>query len=108
MSVFDDPKKELEQLQKQLLQDEAWFEKELDAAHRLLGDEVVLKNPAGAQAGVPGRRARTQAAVHAAPRPVPVQQVPKTKGIRGLVVLAVLETLGIVAVAAYWVLVLLK
>ena len=31
-----------------------------------------------------------------------------TKGIRGLVILAVLETLGIVGVVAYWLLVLLK
>ena len=106
MSVFDDPKKELEQLRKQLLQEEAWFEKELDSARRMLGEEVAPKHPAGAQAGVPG--ARTQAAVRSVPRAVPVQEVPKNKGIRGLVILAALETLGIVAVAAYWILVLLK
>ena len=108
MAMFDDPKKELDKLQQQLLQDEKWFEQELDSAHRMLGDQVPDRNPAGAQAGVPNRRPATQAAVHAHPKPQPVQEVPKTKGIRGLVILAILETLGIVGVVAYWLLVLLK
>ena len=108
MSMFDDPKKELEKLQEQLLKDEEWFEKELDSARRMIGEEVAPRQPAGAQAGVPTRRPATQAAVRSNPQPAPVQEVPKTKGIRGLVILAVLETLGIVGVVAYWLLVILK
>ena len=107
MAMFDDPKKELEALQKQLLQDEEWFEKELDSAYRMLGDPVAPKNPAGAQAGVPNRRSAPQVSARPAPQPEE-EEVPKTKGIRGLVILAVLETLGIVGVVAYWLLVLLK
>lgn len=112
MSVFDDPKKELEKLQQQLLEDEAWFEQELDSALRMIGEDVPKKNPTAAQVGVPVRKNPTQAAAKTAartnPRPAPVQEVPREKGIRDLVVLAVLETLGIVGVVAYWLLVILK
>lgn len=106
MAVFDDPKKELDKLQEQLLKDEEWFEKELDSARRMLGDPVSRKNPAGAQAGIPVRRPTAPARPNH--RPAPVQEKPKTRGIRGLVTLAALETLGILAVVAYWLLVLLK
>ncbi len=108
MAMFDDPKKELEKLQQQLLQDEAWFEQELDSALRMIGEDVPAKHPTAPQASMPATRAAAQAAARANPRPAPVQEVKKEKGIRGLVILAVLETLGIVGVVAYWLLVMLR
>ena len=77
----------------------------------MLGEQVPAKNSAGAQAGPAVRRPAPapQAPVRSVPQPAPVEkEAPKTKGIRGLVILAVLETLGIVGVVAYWLLVLLK
>lgn len=114
MSVFDDPKKELEKLQQQLLEDEAWFEKELDSALRMIGEDVPKKNPTGTRAGTPAKKPAPQAPARPKPssktRPATDEprKAPKEKGIRGLVILAVLETLGIVGVVAYWLLVILK
>ena len=111
MSAFDNPNQELESLKKQLLQDEEWFEKELDSARRMLGENVPVRKAVAAPAPTAVRKAppAPQAPVRPAPKAPPMEkEYPKTKGIRGLVILAVLETLGIVGVVAYWLLVLLK
>ena len=105
-----DPKKELEALQAQLEAQEDWFQKELDSAKRMIGQQPdAPAAPAAApvrnyannygektiQFDIPG-----QAAVSEAP-------VPK-KGIGRLVIVALLELAGIAGIAAYWILVLLK
>ena len=110
MSVFDDPKKELEALQAQLEAQEDWFEKELDSAKRMIGDAPRAARPTSAAAGVPARNqvaAVPQPRKKAPEKPVPVKQQPKKKGIRGLVILAVLELMAIAGIAAYWLLYLL-
>ena len=110
MSVFDDPKKELEALQAQLEAQEDWFEKELDSAKRMIGDAPRAARPTSAAAGVPARNQAGAVPQHrkkAPEKPVPVKQQPKKKGIRGLVILAVLELMGIAGIAAYWLLYLL-
>ena len=112
---MNDPKKELEALQAQLEAQEDWFQKELDSAKRMIGQQpdapaaVPAAAPAAAsvrnyannygektiQFDIPG-----QTAVSEAP-------VPK-KGIGRLVIVALLELAGIAGIAAYWILVLLK
>ena len=114
MSVFDDPRKELEALQAQLEQQEDWFEQELEAAKRMIGEAPRAARPTSAGAGIPGAGRTPQPKVR---REVPRQEQPqkeqpkkkqpKKKGIRGLVILAILETLGIAGIAVYWLLYLL-
>ena len=126
--MFDNPKKELEALQEKLLQDEEWFEKELDSAKRMIG-QMPEKNRAAAAAP----KAKNKSASKEAPKVREVSAVkpvggrgkddtqvwsrelnleqeepqPKEKGIKGLLILAALETLGIALVGAYWALFLL-
>ena len=115
MPMFDDPSKELEKLQAQLLEEEDWFERELDAAKRMIGDM-----PAPKAAPVRG-----SANGHSEKQDQPriremklnedsVQEKPKAKAKkknkknnRGLIILALLESLGILGLLGYWVLVLL-
>ena len=137
MAIFDDPKKELKKLEQQLLQDEEWFDKELEAAKKLSGYAPARqKTSRPAQSG--GRTAqgaRTQRPLDqtqvyrtgGAPqvrnaannygqsagraqkpvrKPEPEME-PEEKGVKGLVVCAVVETLGIVGLVAYWVLMIL-
>ena len=121
MAMFDDPQKELEQLQKQLLEEEEWFSRELDSAKALLGDSRKTRRTglshAASAAGAPRKApsapaeppVRSQANNHdgkktRAGKPEPA---PKQKSVKGLVILAILETLGIVGIAAYWVMMLL-
>lgn len=110
--MFDDPKKELKALEKQLLEDEAWFEKELDSAKRMIG-QVPQKS---LQATAPRTPQAPKPAVKAVPasNAAPAKQKdekaaqPKKKGIRGLVILASLESLGILGLIVYWLLFILK
>ena len=115
--MFDNPKKELEELEKKLLEDEAWFQRELDSAKRMIGQvPAKAQRPTGP---------RTPQQAKSAPKSAPVStQEPakqpnknksgkkkskkRAKSNKGLITLAVLETLGILGLAAYWVLVLLK
>ena len=110
MAVFDDPKKELEALQAQSEAQEDWFEKELDSAKRMIGEVPNGARPTSAAAGVPVRRNPAPAPVRRpAVQDIPVfrDELPPRKGIRGLVILAALELLGIVGIAAYWMVYLL-
>jgi hypothetical protein len=123
MFMFDDPKKELEELQEKLLQDEDWFEKELDSAKRMIGQVPEKDRAAAAAPKAKNKRAVREASAGktaAAPvmddtqvwsRELSFEQEepkPKEKGIRNLLIIAALETLGIALVGAYWALFLLK
>ena len=113
--MFDNPKKELEALEKQLLADEAWFEKELDSAKRMIGQAPQKSR----QAAAPRAPQTAKSPVKTAPATEPApskkekkskkeQAQPKKKGIRGLLILLAVETLGILGLIVYWVLFLLK
>ena len=112
---MNDPKKELEALQAHLEAQEDWFQKELDSAKRMIGQQpdAPVAVPAAAPAAAPVRNYANnygektiqfdipgQAAVSEAPVP--------RKGIGRLVIIALLELAGIAGIAAYWILVLLK
>ena len=99
MAMFDDPKKELAKLEAQLLKDEEWFDTELEMAKALIGDEPAPKKPAK-------QAAPAQASGKTAGKTKKEAPAPK-KSNKGLVILACLETLGIVGVVAYWMLFLL-
>ena len=138
MPMFDDPKKELQRLQQELLAEEEyeeefltedeWFEREIAEAKALSGyQEPEVRNyangyGAGRQPAYdPSRRSHLSGRSgypqqeRAAYRPTVKNYSEETlpeeeereKGLGGLIALAVTLTLGIVAVAAYWVLVLL-
>ena len=113
--MFDDPKKELEALEKQLLADEAWFEKELDSAKRMIGQNPAAPQRAAAartpQSPKPTAKPAPKAAAAksaAQPQKKPEAPAPKKKSVKGLLILAGVETLGILGLIAYWVLFLLK
>lgn len=128
--MFDDPQKELQRLEKLLLEEEpeeptwevAWenADEELDEIRALLDG----KDPDMDQTRVYGAVTQTPSVRNYAngygasrntdPADVDldaysdrVYDEPQEKSNRGLVILAVLETLGIAALVAYWVLVLL-
>ena len=114
--MFDDPKKELEQLEEKLLaaEDDDWLDKQLSEAKALIGDAPRKKRPANGNAyrnyaNSYGKEApKTQAAPKKKEPQVYAdeyeeeEEVPKEKGVRGLIILAVAETLGIVGIIAYW------
>lgn len=123
MPMFDDPSKELEKLQAQLLEQEDWFERELDSAKRMIGDMPAPKAApakANTQNGAPVRndangenqdqpRIRELKLSEDDPQPKAKSKKKKAKekSNRGLIILALLETLGILGLVGYWVLVLL-
>ena len=94
MAMFDDPKKELAKLEAQLLKDEEWFEKELEVAKALIGEETAPKKGAKKPAAQPQKKA--------APKVQQEAPAPKKKSNKGLVILACLETLGILGIVGYW------
>ena len=120
----EDSKKELELLEQQLLDNEEWFLRELDSAKRMIGQmpESAAQQPAAPRASaaataqpMPGIRNYANGYGQSAPQPrIPEIQaeeetpIPKKKSVKGLLILAGLEIAGILALAAYWVLVLLK
>ena len=128
MPMFDDPKKELQRLEEQLLQEEEWFARELDSAKAMIGEvpgkkskkpapkaapkapeqpvDPQVRNFANGYGGDPvsGTVRNTDAIPEKKKKAQPKQ---KKKSVKGLVILAVLETLGIVGVVAYWLLFLL-
>jgi hypothetical protein len=119
--MFDDPKKELELLQEQLMKDEEWFERELDSAKRMIGVQPEKKPQRAAVTARPSATTAKTTTVRnyangygeaAAKLRQPVMEeefpLPGKKGIRGPLTIVVLETLGIAGLAAYWLLFLLK
>ena len=109
--MTEDTKMELDKLQRQLAEDEEWFRRELDSAKRMIGQ--MPETPAPKAAPVRRNDANGRGRAAAQPRiqnPVVQEEppMPKQKGIKGLVILATLEILGILGLGAFWVLVLLK
>lgn len=123
--MFDDPKKDLKWLEQQLKAEENpqqeasaedWFEEEedwLDAqlreAHALLGDAPVRRSSSEDIFRFLEEEEESKRADYSAPpRKSPQEKkVRKEKGVGGLVFLACLETLGIIAVLIWWALWLL-
>ena len=124
MPMFDDPKKELQRLQEQLLAQEeesapeeafpeADFDEELDDIIRLISDEkkppqvsreTAYRNFANNYGQEPEvEEEEESAALYCDEIEDEPQPKKKEKGIGGLVFLAVLETLGILAITAWWV-----
>ena len=123
--MFDDPKKELQRLEQQLLQEEEdeWLDRQLEQAHALLGDELEepeedmdatrvyrdlsgqlpVRNYANGYGAQPMYDFEEEYADEAEEEEEP----PREKGVGGLVMLAILETLGILAVIAYWLIMIL-
>ena len=121
MPIFDDPKKSLERMQRQLLReeeeervitDEQWLDEELAEAKALLGmdteadeDEQLYRNFANGY----GEFRQTQsydAFVETDDEEEPEEVKPVSK-IRGQLALTFVLLAGIAAVAIYWVAVLL-
>ena len=94
--MFDDPKKELDALEKQLLADEDWFKKELDAAKRMIGSDPKASQRTTAARSVQAAKApaKKDTAKNA--------PAPRKKGVKKLLILLLVEILGISALAAYW------
>lgn len=108
--MFDDPNKELKQLEEKLLAEEAdqndWFEKELEEAKSLLGEtDNKKRKAAGAQNPQVRNFANNYGKDHADPEKK--EEKPKKKGIKGLAIVAVVETLAIAGLVAYWLMFLL-
>ena len=127
MPVFDDPKKNLHRLQQELLAEEEeyeedylseddWLDQELAEARVLAGldaePEAPVRGSVQQRSYLSGYSAYQQERPAYESREVYYEDEEideeEEQGIRGLVALAVVLTLGIVAVAAYWVLVLLR
>lgn len=129
--MFDDPTEALKKLEQQLLADEEklnknadddWFEKELQEARALIGEPRrpgAVKAPAQPKqvpdqvrnyANNYGRSVRGSGPVNLSKSAFDGEVVdkPKNTGIKVLTVIAILETLGILGLAAYWLLVLWK
>ncbi len=118
--MTEDSKKDLELLEKQILENEEWFLRELDSAKRMIGqmpEQPAAPKATASAAAQPMPGIRNYANGYGQPAPQPRMQdmqaeeeapIPQKKGTKGLLILAALETLGILGLAAYWVLVLLK
>ena len=131
MPIFDDPKKELNRLQRQLLEEDApeqeaafieeyldeedWLDEEIAEAKALLGyeeeeDGIPVRNYAngyGRNLSRPvSQSSRPAYRGHVNDYEEEIPEEPE-ENLRGLVILACLLALGIVAVAAYWVVLLL-
>lgn len=101
--MFDDPKKELEQLEKQLLREEdgEWLENQLAQARALLDNNGSHSTPSARSGRAPASRSNAQIYDYDDPDPYE-QELPKKKGIGCLVLIALAETLAIAAILAYW------
>ncbi len=103
--MFDDPNKELADLQAQLEAQEEWFQRELDSAKRMIGQEPERKAapaaPVRNYANNYGKQPVRKAYVPDIPE-IQEEEPPKKKGVRGLVILASLELLGIFGILGYW------
>ena len=109
--MFDDPRRELQRLEKELLAEEedAWLDEQLQEAHALLGDAPEPEVPR--RSAMPVRNF-----ANGYGRDVPVFEEeeeeydvpqPRERGLGALVLLAALETLGILSIIAYWMIMIL-
>lgn len=110
--MFDDPRKELERLQRQLLdgEEEKKIDDLLSDAYRLLGDEAPdapRTRPAPARTQPPLPRTWAPEEEDGEPEDESPRRNAKEKdnrGVTGLLLLLCLELLGIGAVVIYWLL----
>lgn len=120
--MFDDPKKELKRLEKQLLEEEdgSWLDNELSEVKAMLGDSgqqdldatriyrdpgaVPVRNYANGYGQVPAQSGEYDEYGDSAYAADPREVAPREKGVGGLVLLALLELLGIVGIIGYWLL----
>ncbi len=123
--MFDDPKKQLDWMARELMSQEqpdeparaGWAqtheaEEDADLMQRvdaLIGDEVLAPQSHAADftrmihTGEPMQKEKKTRAVKAVQAQTQKQPEPKKKGIKGLVFLAILETLGILAIIGWWI-----
>ena len=113
--MFDDPKKELQELEGQLLAAEDAPEKSDETYESILEEYAPRENPDSAAVSTDEPLIRNFANGYG--RAVPNEPLgtdgdeilaedepaPAQKGVKGLVILACLECLGIAAIAVYWV-----
>lgn len=118
--MFDDPKRDLKRMEAELLaqEDESWLDRELAEARRLLDrdyeeeDAPEESEPESAPAVRIGTGAANTDRVDVdldaySDELLDAPPVKKEKGVRGLVILIVLELLGIAGLGAYWLMQLL-
>lgn len=104
--MFDDPKKELEELEKKLLnaENDAWLDAQLAEAYALLGDTPAMQGTVASARGTarpvpdPSGPVSKKPAAPAAP----VAPVKKKKKADWLTIVILVELLGIGGLAAYW------
>jgi hypothetical protein len=120
MNEYEKTKLDALELEKQIQADEEWFRRELDTAKMMIGDMPVNKMKTKNQSYPADPEIRNyangygQKVTHDTTRLGNLMNYdgeefePRRKGVRGLIILATLEILGILGVVAYWMLVLLK
>ncbi len=101
--MFDDPQKELKRLESQLLKDsgEDWLDKELDQIRAILGDEPQEAPQPPVRNFANGYLEDYSREIYADEEAEPAP--PRHRGIKGLVILALLEMAGIAGIIFYWV-----
>ena len=103
--MFDDPQKNLGQLQKELLAEEdanKWLDDELTDARRLLGEEPAAEE---VPQEAPVRNFANGYGLEDyedEPEEVPENELSQKRPIRNLVVVALIELAGILGVLGYW------
>ena len=103
--MFDDPQKNLGQLQKELLAEEdanKWLDDELTDARRLLGEEPAAEE---VPQEAPVRNFANGYGLEDyedEPEEVPENELSQKRTIRNLVVVALIELAGILGVLGYW------
>lgn len=109
--MFDDPKGDLKRMEQELLsrEDESWLDRELADARRLLeeeepdGDESFFRDFSQDHPGSVTNNDRVDVDLDAySDDLLEAPPVKREKGIRGLLILIVLELLGIASIGVYW------
>ena len=103
--MFDDPQKNLGQLEKELLAEEdtnKWLDDELAETRRLLGEEPAAE---AAPQEAPVRNFANgygAADYEDEPEETPENELSRKRTIRNLVVVALIELAGILGILGYW------
>ncbi len=104
--MFDDPKRELQELEKKLLeQDDRWLDRQLSEARSLLQEENEEEDLFRKFGDSPAVRNTDRSDVELDSYSDALLEEPEGKrerGVRGLLVLIALELLGIAAIGVYW------
>ena len=103
--MFDDPKKNLGQLQKELLAEEdanKWLDDELAETRRLLDGDVQEPAATAAEKIRNFANGYGEADYEDEPEEAPENELSHKRTIRNLVVVALIELAGILGVLGYW------